>query len=145
MTFDEHVQKTQKPDGSFDLAEAAKSRLAELEQDEQAAEEMLRKAVESERRRWESRNRDYLKKQFGAQLTLDLGELDLEAKVPLGDDIVMELGSMGELEVRKREHLRTQSHLVELRAFDTEMTFWERIRELMPPGGNIGGIPGAAP
>lgn len=138
MDFSEHLEKTRRPDGSFDLAAAAESRadeiVAELAEDEESLRGMARKAANSERRNWESKNRDSLKKVFGQDT---LPELDLEAKIPMGEDVVLELGKMRQPQVQIRKDLRTQVHLDENEAYATEMRFWYRIESVLRKGGTI--------
>jgi hypothetical protein len=144
MNFDEHLDRTRTPSGTYDLAAAAQSRADEIAQE--LADnpgfrgEVAAKAAQSERRAWESRNRDNLKGAF-KQPTLPLEGVDLEAKVPLGADIVIEMGNMDVSSIRARMDLRTDFHIRELDAFGREMEFWRAVLRLLPPGGTVADIP----
>lgn len=140
MTFDEHLAATRRADGTHDLAAAEQARYLELAQSPHILDELAHKAASAERRAWESQNREHLAAQFKigqGEFTFDL---DLDAKVPLGDSIVVSLRDMNHERIRLRKDLRTRKHIDENRAYDREMSFWYAAEAMLPPGGTIGDI-----
>jgi hypothetical protein len=137
-TFEDHLEACRNEDGSYDLAAAEKSRAEELAETPGEIDRLAAKAAKAERNAWESRNREALKKQF-LQPALS-PELDLVTKVPMGGSSVENLGAMNEKLIRLRMDLRTETHIGENRAFDTEIEFWLNTLKLLPPGGTIGGL-----
>lgn len=132
MTFDEHVQQHKQPDGTFDLDAAEAARAAELA----GSPDLAEKAAKTERRAWESANRDRLHKQFHQPALSP--SLELDVKVPLGDNTAVELGDMNQVRIQIRKDLATRNHLNHTRAYDAEMTFWLDTEKLLPPGGTLG-------
>lgn len=130
MTFEEHLNRHRTADGEYDLAAAEKARADELRSMPEALDDLADKAANAERRRWESSNRDHLRKQF---LAGQGSFADMDARVPLGDSVVVRLGDMNHDRIRIRKDLRTRTHLDENRAYDAEMTYWlDRERRLGP-------------
>lgn len=138
-SFDEHVQRTKNEAGEHNLDLAEKSRYEELLADEDALDEVIRKAVQSERSRWQTSEREHLNDQFKAgQLTLGT---DFDAMVPLGESRFVRLGDMNQIRIQQRKDLRTKKHIDENRAFDNEMSFWLGVEALLEPGGTVSTIP----
>jgi len=113
----------------YDLAAAQAARADEIINSDEELEALAHKAAQQERSRWESNETKLLRKQF-AQPPLS-PELDLDVKVPLGDDTAVLLGEMNRERIRIRKDLRTQSHLNEIRAFDVEMTYWQETESVL--------------
>ena len=133
MTFEEHLARHRQSDGSFDVAAAEADLAAEYASDGDELEQLAKRAAATERRRWESSNRNHLRKQW----TEAQGSLDLEAMVPIGDSIVVPLGSMNTDRIAVRIEMVTKSHLDHLNAFMSEMEFWRHWRDLLGPNETI--------
>jgi len=135
MSFEDHLESTKNGDGSYDLAAAQAARVEEILGNDEEREALARKSAQQERARWESNETKLLRKQFVQQpLSPDL---DMDVKVPLGDDTAVRLGEMNRERIRIRKDLRTQHHLHEIRAFDTEMTFWQSTESVLGPDDTI--------
>jgi hypothetical protein len=144
MTFDDHVRQHITGDGSYDIAAAEAARVAELLATPDAIEELARKVASDERSKWETRARDHLRSQFKAGFVQDsLFALDLDALVPLGDSVAVELGDMNEERIRIRKDIRTRVHLREGDAYAREMEFWFAVEAIIPPGGTVRDITAA--
>ena len=149
MTFEEHLKNHRGDDGEYDLRAAEDARATEIaeeiEADPKKIEALARKAAQKERASWESKATSTLRKQF-VQPALS-AELELDLKVPLGDSVAVEYGDMDAKRIRLRKDLRTEIHIAEIRAYETEWTHWtntekllddgQTIRETLFPGTNI--------
>ena len=109
----------------------------ELAADPSVAGMLAARAANADRKAWESRNREELKKQFRQPALSD--DLELDVLVPLGKSDFVRLGDMDEIRIRRRMDLRTRKHVDENDAFGREMEFWYGTLENLPPGGTIGG------
>jgi hypothetical protein len=134
MTFEEHLAHHRQADGSFDVAAAEADLAEEYANDGDELERLAKRAAASERRRWETSNRNHLRKQWSEAQ----GSLDLEAMVPIGDSIVVPLGAMNGDRIAVRIEMVTKSHLDHLNAFTSEMEFWRHWRSLLGPDETIG-------
>lgn len=138
MTFDEHVRQHVTADGGFDIAAAEEARCAELLASPDALEDLARKAASDERRKWEARESEHLRNQFKAGFPAQgVLALDLDALVPLGESVSVELGEMTAPRIQTRKDIRTRTHLRESDAYGREMEFWYEVETLIPPGGTV--------
>jgi len=135
VSFEDHLESTKNEDGSYNLAAAQDARAKEILDSDEETEAIARKAAQQERARWESNETKLLRKQFVQQALSP--DLDMDVKVPLGDDTAVRLGEMNWERIRIRKDLRTQHHLHEIRAFDAEMTFWQNTESLLGPDDTI--------
>lgn len=129
MTFEDHLDDFRDEDGNYDLAGAEQARAKELTNDPGAIGRLAAKAAATERRAWETRNSEQLRKQFG-QAALS-PELDLDVLVPLGGSKAVRLGDMYRQRIRDRVDLRTDSHVRENEAFNAEIKFWRETDALL--------------
>jgi hypothetical protein len=128
-TFDEHVMNHRRPDGSYDLDAAEESLKLSLRNDPGALMKYADRAARSERKTWTDRETSALRKQF-SQPALSPA-LELDAMVPLGDGTAVRFGDMNRGRIAARKEMRLRVHLDELRAFETETTFWRRVEVLI--------------
>jgi hypothetical protein len=135
VTFEEHLEKFRRDDGSFDLAAAEKSRAEELAEDPDALQGLAAKAAAQERAAWERKNSTILRKQL-MQPALS-PELEWETMVQIGDSTAVRYGDMNNVRIRLRKDLRTKVHLDENRAYDIEMTHWMTTEILLDDGETI--------
>lgn len=128
-TFDEHVLNHRRPDGRYDLDAAEEDFRHALENDTAALLKYVARTARQERRSWTDRETSNLRKQL-AQPALSPA-LELDAMVPLGDGTAVRFGDMNRARISARKEMRLRVHLDELRAFETEMTFWRRAEVLL--------------
>lgn len=135
MTFEEHLEKTRRDDGTYDLYAAEKALAEELAQTPGEVERLAAKAAHADRSKWEKRERENLGKQM--QQSALSPELELDVKVQIGKSTVVDYGEMNHQRIQLRKDLRTKVHLDENRAFDAEMTHWMQTEQLLGDGETI--------
>jgi hypothetical protein len=139
VTFEEHLDNHRDADGNYDLDAAEADRAAEiaatLAKTPAEIAKAAAKAAKQERRTWESRETQNLRKQF-MQPALS-PDLELDLKVPLGDSTAVEYRDMNDVRIRIRKDLRTKSHLDENRAFDAEISHWMQTEKLLNAGETV--------
>lgn len=135
MTFEEHLEKTRRDDGTYDLYAAEKALAEELAQTPGEVERLAAKAAHADRLKWEKRERENLGKQM--QQSALSPELELDVKVQIGESTVVDYGEMNHQRIQLRKDLRTKVHLDENRAFDAEMTHWMQTEQLLGDGETI--------
>lgn len=135
MNFEQHLANHRNPDGTYDLDAAEEDRRYEIETSPEGLLEYAAKLAKGERDAWQKQETSKLRKQF--QQSALSPELELEAKVPLGDSVAVEYGDMNEVRIRTRKDLRTEVHINEIRAFETEITHWNQTLKLLDPGETI--------
>jgi hypothetical protein len=136
VTFEEHLQNHRRADGSYDLAATQQARAEELAQSPDDIGRLAAKAAQTERAAWQRKESENLRKLF-VQPALS-PDLELEIKVPLGDNIVVDYGDMYHKRIQLRKDLRTKVHIEENRTFETEMTHWMHTEQLLEDGQTIG-------
>jgi hypothetical protein len=135
VTFEEHLENHRNDDGSYDLAAAEADRADELAQSSEEIDRLAAKAAKQERKTWETRNGQQLRKQL-AQPALS-SDLELDTMVPLGESTAVRYGEMNHERIKLRKDMRTKTHLDELRAFDGEMTHWMQTEQVLDAGETI--------
>lgn len=128
-TFEEHVMNHRRPDGSYDLDAAEEAFKLALRNDPGALMRYADRAARSDRRAWTDKETASLRKQF-AQPALSPA-LELDVMVPLGDGTAVRFGDMNRARIATRKEMRLRVHLDELRAFETEQSFWQRVEVLI--------------
>lgn len=128
-SFEEHLMNHRRPDGSYDLDAAEEDFRYALERDPAALLKYAARTARQERRTWTDKETSTLRKQF-AQPALTPA-LELDVMVPLGDGTAVRFGDMNRARITARKEMRLRVHLDELRAFETEATFWQRVEQLI--------------
>lgn len=143
MTADflDHLNAT-RTGGEYDLDRATKSLATEIEANlltnPSARAEVARLAAQRKRNKWSRQSSASLRKQFEqGQMSFDLGAADLSVKVPLGDNVVVDLGEMNEQRIRRRRELRLSTHRDEMRAFEAEMAWWDQVLGHLKPNATL--------
>jgi hypothetical protein len=135
VNFEEHLANHRNPDGTYDLDAAEEDLRYEIETSPEGLLEFAAKVAKQARDAWQKQETSKLRKQF--QHPALSPELELEAKVPLGDSVVVDYGDMNEVRIRTRKDLRTEVHINEIRAFETEITHWNQTLKLLDPDETI--------
>lgn len=137
MTFEEHLENHRREDGSYDIAAAEAARADEIRESytDNDLDRLAEKAARDERRAWERTTRGNLHKQM-LQPALS-PELELDAKVQIGESTARRYGDMDELRIRMRMDLRTKVHMDENEAFNAEQRHWLDTLNLLDEGETI--------
>lgn len=135
MNFEEHLVNHRNPDGTYDLDAAEEDRRYEIEASPEGIVAYAAKVAKQERKAWHDKETAKLRKQF-QQAALS-PELELQAKVPLGDSVAVEYGDMNLDRIGLRKDLVTKVFIDHTRAFDAEITHWNQTLKLLDPNETI--------